>query len=154
MAADGYLGARAVIASGLYESLSADNHPLMLMVFESNATLEDYFSQQGLSAEAFLVHPKLRSFMEQYLIDSYVDTVEVRSTQNAQVAYTTLAGSKVIFTTGDNLDPEEGDVMFANGVPVEAYCAYSGNGGDSQLQVEAQICFVDAPILEFDWSIP
>lgn len=154
MADNGYLGAKAVVASGAYDVLSGDKYPLLLMVFGSDGGLEAYLSEQGLSEEAFLAHPKLRSFIEQHLIDSYVDTVRIRSTQNAEVTHISAAGSAVTFTTGSNLDPMKGDVMFANEVPVEAYCSYSGNGGDSQLQVEAQICFVDAPIIEFDWSNP
>lgn len=152
MADDGYLGAQAVIASGLYDDLSGDDYPLMLMVFRSDGTLEAYLSEQGLSKEAFLTHPKLRSFMEHHLIDSYVDTVKIRSTKNTKATYISAAGSDVVLTTADNLYPENGEVMFANGVPVEAYCSYSGNGGDGQLQVEAQICFADAPIVDFDWS--
>lgn len=152
MADDGYLGAQAVIASGLYDDLSEDDYPFMLMVFRSDGTLEAYLAEQGLSSETFLMHPKLRSFLEHHLIDSYVNTVKIRSTKNTEATYTSAAGSEVVLTTGENLEPQEGDVMFANGVPVEAYCSYSGSGGDAHLQVEAQICFADAPIVDFDWS--
>lgn len=154
MADNGYLGAKAVIASGTYNVLSEKEYPLLLMVFGSDGGLETYLSEQGLSEEAFLAHPRLRGFIEQHLINSYVNTVEIRSTPNTEVTHVSAAGSAVTFTTGSNLDPTKGDVMFANEVPVEAYCAYSGNGGDSQLQMEAQICFVDAPIIKFDWSNP
>lgn len=154
MADRGYLGARAVVSSGIYAAISENEYPFLLMVFGSNSILEAYLSEQGLLEEEFLEHPKLRGFIEQHLIDSYVDTVKIRSTQNTEVTHISAAGSEVIFTTGSNLDPMKGDVMFANEVPVEAYCSYSGNGGDGQLQVEAQICFMDDPIVEFDWSNP
>ncbi len=152
MADDGYLSAQAVVASGLYDDLSGDDYPLLLMVFRSDGTLEAYLSEQGLSKEAFLAHPKLRSFMKHHLIDSYVDTVKIRSTKNTEATYISAAGAEVVFTTAGNLNPERGKVMFANGVPVEVSCSYSGNGGDGQLQVEAQICFADAPIVDFNWS--
>ncbi len=151
MANGGYLGAQAIIASGLYSDLSTDDYPFMLMVFMSDSTLETYISEQGLTEETFLSHPKLRSFLEHHLIDSYVDTIKIRSTQNIGVSYTSAADSEVVLTTGDNLNPEKGAVMLANGVPVSPYCVVSGNGGEDNLPERGLLCDATVPIVDFDW---
>lgn len=152
LANEGNLAAQAVKASGLYNELSTDDYPFLLMLVESNTALEAYLSEQGLSKETFLAHPKLRNFIEHNLIDSYVDIIKIRSTQNTEVTYTSAAGSDIVLTTAENLDPQKGDVMFANGVPVEAYCFISGNGGEDDMQSKGLLCFADAPVMEFDWS--
>lgn len=152
MADDGYLGAQAVMASGLYDDLSTNEYPFMFMLFESNSKLEAYLSEQGLSKEAFLAHPKLRSFMEHHLIDSYVDTIKIRSTRNIEVTHISAAGAEVVFTTADNLNRENGEVMFANGVPVDPYCLVSGNGAEDNLQASGLLCDATIPIVDFDWS--
>lgn len=149
----GNISAQAVISSGLYDALSAENYPLMLVLVPSNEDMEQYLKEQGLSQTEFLDHPKLLSFMERHLIDEFVDTVAIRSTQNTTVTHTSLAGSEVVFTTQENLDPQQGDVMFANGVPVSPYCTVSGNGAESVIASEGQLCRATAPIVQdFDWS--
>lgn len=152
LANEGNLAARAVKASGLYDELSNNDYPFLLTLVESNTVLENYLSEQGLSKEAFLAHPKLRNFMEHNLIDSYVDIIKIRSTQNMKVTYTSAAGSEIALTTAENLDPQMGDVIFANSVPVEAYCFVSGNGGEDDMQSKGLLCFANAPLVEFDWS--
>lgn len=147
--------AQAVVASNLYDELIPERYPSMLVYVGANNGMERYLLRQGLTKKEFLTHPKLRSFMESHFIVEFVNTIEIRQTRHFKRTYTTANGSKVVLTTGDNLDPGRGRVMFANGVPVNPQCLVSGSNfdGDQLLKTDGQLCNADAPVVkDFDWS--
>jgi hypothetical protein len=167
MADKGDLSARAVVASGLYDSLDEESHPFTLflirqipvgsgttrdIVVEEDNTLKNYLAEQGLTESEFLAHPKLRTFVESHFIPEDVNLYNFRTIQNVRRVYEAASGEDIVFTTGNNVVPADGDVVFANGVPISSYsCFFDVNPSPSGGY--GQICYADAPLVsDFDWS--
>ncbi len=151
----GDLFARAVVSSGLYDKLSREHYPFLLLhVGPTNKSMKRYLAQQGLTEKEFLTHPKLRSFMENHLIVGFVNTREPRPKRDSRRVRTTVNGSKVVLTTGAKLNPRDDRLQFANGVHFSPDRFFSGvNFSPVMFQKqEGQLCVVDAPIINFDWS--
>ena len=155
LAARGDLFAKAVVSSGLYYELSPEHYPFpLLYVGPTNEAMKRYLAQQDLTEKEFLTHPKLRDFLESHLILGFVNTREPRPKHDFRAVRTTVNGAKVVLTTGVNLKPRDNRLQFANGVHFSPDCFFSGvNFSPLMFQKrEGQLCVVDAPIVEFDWS--
>lgn len=155
LVAKGDLFAKAVVSSGLYDELSPEHYPFLLLhVGPTNKAMKRYLAQQGLTEKEFLAHPKLRSFMENHLITGFVNTREPRPRRDSRKIRTSVNDAKVVVTTGAHLSPRDDRLRFANGVHFSPDCFFSGvNLSPVMFQKqEGQLCVVDAPIVKFDWS--
>ena len=165
MAEKGDLFAKAVVASGLNEPLAKENYPLVLVlvnkngfnindneevIFDRDTTFKAYVAEQGLTEEQFLEHPKLRDYMESYLVPGYIDFGQIRITENGRFAYKTVSGREMVFTTRESPTVGNGDAVAVNGVNIGDFCFFDFLYEESE---SGHICFADAPIVkDFDWS--
>ncbi len=165
--ATGDLTAKAVIASGVIDQLSDDNYPLTLyLINEGNyalgadsaegssettfekgdQVLRTYISEQELSEEEFLNHPRLRDFIEDYFISE--DATINNTRDGVEETYTSVGGREIVLST--DFSRKEGAV-FANGV--ETTGCFFDERGDSGPNTYGRLCFAEAPLFEdFDWS--
>ena len=141
------LNDRAIIASSVYDDLSVDRYPLMIMTVREKGALEAYIAEQGLSEEAFLAHPKLPEFIKSHLIYDEVDVLELRTTPGARATFESAAGTEVVI---ENVPaPRMGLV---NGVSIDLLCA-EGRDPTYSTDETGLLCYVAEPIVQdFDWS--
>lgn len=170
MAEKGDLMSRAFIESGIRNDIGEDDYPLSLFVVRStdrpvpddwlpsnglfvpeDDTLSDYLTEQGLTEEEFLAHPKLRSFVEGHLITADIDLPTLASTKNASETFKTVNGESVTITVAAELTPGEDDYVFANGVAISDFCAFDPTPAETGGY--GQVCYARAPLItDFDWS--
>lgn len=154
-AAEGILGAQAILESNVFKELDEAEYPIMVAlpgvtVNLNNGklvdTLNDYLREQELSREAFLAHPLLDEFVRTHIVKDFVDIGKIRTSEGESFTFTNMNGDEVSFTTKD-LTPTSG--IFLNGVAFGTSCSIQNIG----LYPETgQVCRVAAPIEEFDWS--
>lgn len=145
--ANASLNERAIVDSGVYDDLTVERYPLMLMIVREVGVLESYIAAQGLSEEDFLTHPKLPEFIKSHLIYEEIDMLKLRTTPDASVTFESAAGTEIVIKNEPT--PRMGS---ANGVPLSLDCA---EGRDITYMTDAVglLCTVAEPIVQdFDWS--
>ncbi|MGL4609487.1 MAG: hypothetical protein ACRCYY_07345 [Trueperaceae bacterium] len=144
------LSAEAVKESGVYDKLTENEHPLLLILFDGEGVLETYLASQGLTEESFLAHPKLAQFVNSHLIYDDVDIYTLRGEIGATATFTSAAGTPIEITTVKSSEGGAVKGSTANGVPLQLWCA---EGGALPPPDEGFVCFADGPIVsDFDWS--
>lgn len=143
------LSAKAVIKSDVYQEMTEEKYPLLLILFDGEGTLERYLLEQGLTEENFLAHPKITEFVRSHLIYESMNLKNLSFELGKTVSFKSSAGSMVELKV---IKSSEGGAVkggTANGVPMNLFCADA-----SQRQgKEASVCFADGPIVsDFDWS--
>ena len=157
----GDLFAKALKVSGIYDTLTPDRYPFTLFFVrsaDSGGQLERYLTQQGLTPESFLHHPKLRQFLESHLIMHYVNTQEPRPKGKRRVVVQAVSGYEITFSSQSTYYQKEQEyyLRFANGLSFGSECLFSGLEISTPefRKLEGQICFVNKPVVkDFDWSL-
>ena len=138
---------KAIRISGVYDNLSVDRYPLLLMASIQEDALETYIAEQGLSEAEFLAHPKLPEFVRSHLIYDKVDVLELRTTPGAKATFKSAAGTEVVIE-----NESASGTGSANGVAIDLFCSESE---DPTYNTDAKglLCKVAEPIVkDFDWS--